>query len=210
MLSLNPRWILLVSCLGLLLADPPSAVSAEPQAGQELARALGSGGYVIVMRHAASPREVPDAANAAQGNQSRERQLDAAGIRAATAMGVALKGLKIPIGEVWSSPTFRARQTATYAALPEPRLAEALGDGGESMSAVGAKPADWLRSKANQAPHGGTNTVLITHFPNLRSAFGDLATGLADGEALIFRPENSGGPRLLGRIKIEEWPKFEY
>ncbi|MEP7311669.1 MAG: hypothetical protein ABI859_03755 [Pseudomonadota bacterium] len=202
------RWVVCVPVVGVLLTSLSSAIASEPQDGRELARELRAGGYVIVMRHAASPRETPDAASAAPGNQTRERQLDADGIRTSTAMGVALKQLKIPIGEVWSSPTFRARQTATYAALPEPKLAEALGDGGDSMSAVGTKPAEWLRTKTNQPPGKGTNALLITHFPNLRSAFADLAAGLADGEALVFRPGDSGQARLMGRIRIEDWPKF--
>jgi phosphohistidine phosphatase SixA len=208
MRTLKRRWVVCTPVLGLLLSNMSAAVGAEPLGGQQLIGALRSGGCVIVMRHAASPREVPDASSAAPGNQSRERQLNADGIRTATAMGVALKGLKIPIGEVWSSPTFRARQTAAYAALPEPKLAEALGDGGESMSSVGEKPAEWLRSRANQAPGVGTNTLVITHFPNLRGAFGDLASGVADGEALVFRPDASGQPNLIGRVKIEDWPKI--
>ena len=190
----------------LLLLSVASAGAAGPPEGRQLARALQSGGYVIVMRHASSPREVPDAAHAAAGNAGPERQLDAEGIRAATAMGVALKALKIPIGEVWSSPTFRARQTASYAALPKPTLAEELGDGGQSMSATANKAAEWLRARANRPPPPGTNALLITHFPNLRSAFGDLASGVADGEALVFQPGKSGEPRLVGRIRMEDWP----
>ena len=69
-------WLMLLLCSAPLLAQwkavPPS----------ELLAALQRGGQVIVMRHASSPREVPDGA--------AERVLDEAGRASARAMGDAL------------------------------------------------------------------------------------------------------------------------
>jgi phosphohistidine phosphatase SixA len=203
--SITRRFILSTA---VTLCTLPSAelLAADATGTAELIRALRSGGYVIVMRHASSPRDEPDAANAAVGNEAHERQLDDSGIRSAARMGNALKRLEIPIGEIWSSPTFRARQTISHADLPPPRLAEELGDGGHSMSATQPAQAAWLRSKAAQVPRAGTNTLLVTHFPNIRSAFPNAATGLADGEALIVRPDGAGQWKIAGRVGIEAWP----
>lgn len=56
------------------------------------------------MRHASSPREPPDAAHTDAENAADERQLDENGRASARAMGEALRGLHIPIGDVLSSP----------------------------------------------------------------------------------------------------------
>src|SRR5437763_17186997 len=80
---------------------------AQSLSGEALVKALQKGGFIILMRHASSPREVPDKKNANPDNVNAERQLDAEGRASATAMGKALRDLKIPIGQVLSSPTYR-------------------------------------------------------------------------------------------------------
>src|ERR1051325_9127965 len=92
----------------LLLAG---TVHAQQLQGDTLVKALQQGGYVIVMRHASSPREVPDKQTANPDNVKPERQLDQEGRATATAMGKALRDLKIPIGTVFTSPTYRALET---------------------------------------------------------------------------------------------------
>lgn len=61
-----------------------------------------------------------------------------------------------------------------------------------------------MRNKVKEVP-AGTNTILVTHFPNMRAAFPQWSAGLADGEALIFGPDGKGGATLVGRVKIEDW-----
>src|SRR6516165_8345216 len=62
------------------------AASSQTLQGDALVKALRQGGYVIVMRHARSPLEVPDKQTANPDNVKPERQLDAKG-RATTAAG---------------------------------------------------------------------------------------------------------------------------
>lgn len=189
--------------LSLLLAGMAGAL-AQPQTG--LVKQLQAGGYVIVMRHASSPQTPPMPAEADPGNSAHERQLDATGRATATAMGEALRRLKLPIGEVWTSPTYRARETARLAQLPDPRPVPELGDQGRSMQAAGGEQGAWLKARVAQSPRPGTNTFLVTHYPNIRAAFGDVATGLKDGESLVFRPIPGGAPELIAHITIQEWP----
>ena len=179
------------------------ALNAHAQADKIL-KALQRGGHVIVMRHASSPREVPTKETAVAGNWNRERQLDEAGRRGAAAMGVAMRRRKIPVSAVFSSPTFRAQETAKYAQLLLPKLQEELGDGGQSMGGATPAQAEWLRSFARTAPRGG-NAIAITHQQNIAAAFPKVTPLLAEGEALVFQPGGKDGATLLGRVKTGEW-----
>ena len=191
--------------IGLTAAAVMAAATVHGQTltGEALVASLRAGGHVIVMRHASSPRQTPDKAAANPDNTTLERQLDQTGRSTATAMGQALRRLKITIGEVLTSPTYRARETARLAQLTGATPAEELGDGGQSMQTVAEAQAAWLRKKVAEAPRG-TNTILVTHMPNIARAWPELAD-VADGEALVFNPDGKGGARLVGRVRIEAW-----
>ena len=178
---------------------------AQTLPSDALVATLRQGGNVIVMRHAASPRTVPDAATANPGNTSRERQLDATGRETAKAMGKALRDLKIPIGEVLTSPTYRAHETIKLAEFPNPKDIPQLGEGGANMQPTSGPAVNWLKTQVTKFPTG-TNTIMVTHMPNLTQAFPQEAAGVSDGEALIFASDEKGGAKLLGRVKIEQWP----
>jgi phosphohistidine phosphatase SixA len=190
----------------LLLAG--GAAHAQTLSGEALVKALRQGGYVIVMRHASSPRDVSEKKTANSAKNKAERQLDENGRATATAMGKALRDLKIPIGEVFSSPTNRALETARLAQFPAPKPTPEIGDNGRSMAGGTPAQKEWLQKKVTQLP-SGTNTILVTHLPNLTSAFPEQAKGLADGEALIFGPDGKGGAKVVARVKIEDWPKMK-
>jgi phosphohistidine phosphatase SixA len=177
--------------------------------GKDLTAALQRGGYVILMRHASSPLNPPGPAQADPDNPHHERQLDEAGRASARAMGDAFHRLRIPIGQVLSSPTYRALETARLADLGAAEPYAQLGDAGQSIT---PEPSGirggWLRGRVAQAPKVGTNTLIITHAPNIKEAFPTESAGLADGEALIFLPDGEGGASLVARVKIQDWPRL--
>jgi phosphohistidine phosphatase SixA len=187
-----------------------TAAQGQTLQGHALVEALQKGGYVIVMRHANSPREIPDKKSANPDNTKPERQLDAEGRTTAIAMGKALRDLKIPVGEVFTSPTYRALETIKYVQLGTPKPVPELGENGQSMQGGTEAQAAWLRKQFRS----GTNTIFVTHFPNIRAAFPEL-TDVADGEAMVYGPDGKAGPdgkngaKLLARIKIEEWPNLK-
>jgi phosphohistidine phosphatase SixA len=183
------------------------AASAQDTSDAQLVEALRRGGLVIVMRHASSPREQPDAATANPDNTTRERQLDRTGRDTATAMGAALRALKIPVGAVLTSPTYRARETVKYIGLSNPTAATELGDGGQSMAGASEAQAAWLRTRAATRPAAGTNTLIVTHSPNLTSAFPAWGA-VADGESVVVRPDGTSF-EIVGRIPIERWPSLK-
>jgi phosphohistidine phosphatase SixA len=186
-----------------------AATGTASLSGRDLTAALQRGGYVILMRHASSPGTPPDPAQADPENLHHERQLDDVGRTSASAMGDAFHRLRIPIRQVLSSPTYRALETARLADLGPVQPYEQLGDGGQSMTQEpsGTRGA-WLRRKVAQTPKVGTDTLIITHAPNIREAFPNEGTDLADGEALIFCPDGHGSPSLVARVKIQDWPRL--
>jgi len=182
---------------------------AQDLHGEALVKALQKGGYILVMRHASSPREVPDKQAANPDNSKPERQLDEVGRNTAIAMGKALRDLRIPIGNVLSSPTYRALETVRLAQFGAPQTFDELGDNGQSMQGGTAAQAEWLQKQVAHFPTG-TNTIVVTHLPNITGAFPQLASGLADGEALIFGPDAKGKAILVTRVKIDEWPAMRF
>jgi phosphohistidine phosphatase SixA len=199
------RGIVKAPIVGLAILIAVAALSGQSLSPTELAKAIQRGGYVFVMRHASSPREAPSKELANADNTKLERQLDEAGRRGATAMGDAIRDLRIPIGTVLTSPTYRAMETVRLARLPSPKLVDELGDGGQSMQGVAEAQASWLRAKVAETPGSG-NTILVTHQPNLARAFPDWGPTVADGETVVIRPDGKGGFSLVGRIRIEDWP----
>jgi phosphohistidine phosphatase SixA len=194
-------WLLAVLIL-LLMVRP---ASAQVLSSEALVKSLRQGGYVFVMRHTSSPREAPTQASANPDNVKLERQLDETGRATATAMGKALRQLKIPIGRVFTSPTYRALETVRFAQLPNPQIQAELGDGGQSMGGVTEAQSTWLKRQVLELPRG-MNTILVTHLPNMAAAFPQETSGLSDGETLVFHADGTGGRTLVSRIKIEQWP----
>jgi phosphohistidine phosphatase SixA len=199
-------WVAFATSVGVLVMLRTGAAQDQTTSAEALVKSLRQGGYVLVMRHASSPRQVPDKATANADNLKLERQLDDAGRAGATALGKALRQLKIPIGTVLSSPTYRALETVRLAQLVNPQSAVELGDGGQSMQGVTNEQGAWLREQVTHFP-SGTNTILVTHMPNISRAFPDWGA-VADGEVVVVGPDSKGGIRPVGRLKIEEWPSL--
>ena len=193
---------------GLLMLMVVAVAIAGQATQEELIGRLRNGGYVLVMRHASSPREAPSKAAANADNTRLERQLDETGRRGAATMGEAIRALRIPIGTVLTSPTYRAMETVRLARFDSPAAVSELGDGGQSMQGITEAQAAWLRACVTQTPRSG-NTVVVTHQPNLSRAFPDWGSSVADGETVILRPDGKGGHALVGRIRIEEWSRLQ-
>lgn len=188
---------LLIAVL-FMAGNPLWAQTLSPPA---LVPVLQEGGMVVVMRHASSPRQVPDVAHAADGNKTLERQLDAQGLMQATDFGEALERLGIRFSRVGTSPAFRARETANHAGLRVILVYDELGN--EGMRESGEEKAAWLRQQTAKTPTAD-NVLLITHGPNIGAAFPGVGP-TQEGEALVFNPAVSNNIPI-GRIPITAWP----
>ena len=186
-----------------------NAASAESLQDGALVTALRQGGYVIAMRHPSSPFTAPDKVQADPANTKLERQLDDKGRMTSQEMGDALRKLRIPVGPIFTSPTYRAREAARLMGLGAGQSAPELDEGAQGMQGNADKAhSDWLQRAVATAPPRGTNTLLVTHTPNLTGAFGALAKDVAAGEALIFHPKGAEQPELVARVRIEDWSKL--
>jgi phosphohistidine phosphatase SixA len=203
----NKRWP--AAILLCVFAIFSARGQAQSLSGPELVSQLRQGGFVIVMRHASSPRVLPDSSQANPDNVEHERQLDLSGRLSATAMGEALRQMGIPIGSVLSSPTYRALETVRLAQFGYANTFDNLGDMGQSMQSDSkGERAAWLRTQAWARPAGHANTIIVTHLPNIAEAFPKDSEDLGDGEALVFRPDGRGAAVLVARVKISEWPRW--
>ena len=197
--------MVLALATGALLGS--TVARGQTLAPSALAAALRQGGLVLLMRHASAPRETPTKQTANPDNPALERQLDEKGRQGATAMGEAIRALRIPVGEVLTSPAYRARETVRSAQLPGSAAIVELGDGGQSMQSATAVQGTWLKTRVAQPPRSG-NTILVTHNPNLTLAFPEWGASVAEGETVVLRPDRKGGAAVVGRIPIDDWPRL--
>ena len=201
------RMMLILACL--LAAGSLSA--ANPLlTDMALVKALRAGGYNIYFRHVSTDWSQSDDVRKVDDWRScdplRMRQLSAAGQAAATAIGVAMKQLDVPVDEVLASPYCRTVETA--------KLME-LGMVVESAQVMNLRSADYFGGRASvvasaqallaSSPGPALNRVIVAH-GNVASA----ATPAypAEGEALVFEPDAAGGFVLRGRITPEEWTRL--
>ena len=62
-----------------------------------------------------------------------------------------------------------------------------------------------LRALVATPPDPSTNTLIVTHKPNILDAFGKDWFELREGEASIFKPEAAGTYTLVARVPISQW-----
>jgi hypothetical protein len=196
----STRLHILLSILFLVIGTTARAQNLE---GAALVRALERGGYVVVMRHASSPSEPPAKDSADVENTRDERQLDEKGRTTATAMGKALHELKIPLGEVLSSPTYRPLETVRYAQLGAARTYSELGDNGKSMQgrteAQRIRFSTRSRSSPQERTHSSSPTTPISRWrsrcleassPTVRRSYLDRTAKEAQSSWLASRSKN--------------------
>src|SRR5207237_1676469 len=72
---------------------------------------------------------------------------------------------------------------------------------------VNSSRTEAFRKLLGTAPSPGTNTVLVTHAPNIIAALGTDWSEVKEGEASIFHPV-TGNYTLLARVQIDDWPRL--
>jgi phosphohistidine phosphatase SixA len=173
-----------------------------------LIAALREGGHVLVMRHASSLYGRPEKSATEADNSARERELDDTGQMFARVLGESIRTLRIPFGEVFTSSSYRARQTVRLMGLPHPQSVRELDESPADTHTNAIECAAWLRATTTRHPSRGSNTLIVTHSPNLVDAFAELGSNVAPGEALVFRANRQGGTDLVAHIKIGDWKRL--
>ena len=189
--------LFVVLALAMQAATEP-ALSAEVR-GEDLMKALQSGGYTILLRHARTDWSFKEEVGSVPVERSAQRNLSADGVRDAALMGVVLRRYKVPIGEIVSSPMFRARETAEYAA----------GTPAISMALRVFPTTDETAAIVAAAPKPGTNRLLVTHHFVIEKLVPGIKPGdVGESEAAVVRPSGDGKVALVGRITLGDWERL--
>ncbi len=180
-----------------------SACASQRTTPQDTAwvSALRSGGYVILIRHAATDWRESDSNPANLDLCANQRNLSAQGREQAALIGEGFRALHIPLGKIETSEYCRCIDTA--------RIAFGYGTTNVDLTSVnGTDPVEAsrrvtkIRQMISDTPNRGTNTVLVSHMAMIFQATG---VGLEEGEAAVFNPKDGGTAEYLGKISPEGW-----
>jgi len=105
----------LSALLGAAISAPPAAATDD----QEIAQALRTGGFVIVLRHGATFSDQADTDPLNFDNIAAQRNLNDKGKMLAKEFGVALRQAGVPVGGVYTSKYNRAYETAVLAGFKD-------------------------------------------------------------------------------------------
>src|SRR5580658_4545396 len=203
--TLSRRVLAAAFGLSALLAAAMPAVAADDK---DIAQALRSGGLVILVRHGATFPDQADTDPLNFDNIATQRNLNDQGKALAKAFGESLRQAGVPVGKVYTSKYNRAYETAVLAGFKDIEKTADITEGGLVVSPnENARRAAALRKMLGTLPAAGTNTVLITHQPNIIAALGKDWFDVKEGEASIFRPAN-GSYTLVARVQMDEWPRI--
>jgi len=190
----------------LLLGLVASAWAQASPSLDEILNMLRAGGYVIVFRHGATHSDQADTDPLNPGNIAKQRQLNDKGRADGRAIGEMLRASGVPIGKSYSSQFYRAVETAKLIGGKEPQTTPDVTEGGLVVSPnENSRRAQALRAVIATVPDAGTNTLIVTHKPNILDALGKDWFEVKEGEASIFRPEGNGKYTLVGRVQVEQW-----
>lgn len=193
--------------LTLVLACLAAPAMAQRMSGEEIIDALEDGGYVIVMRHASASLEAARSGGGRGGfggggrggrgdtpaPEPTEEALEQESKDMLTGMRYAIWHFQIPIGAIYASPTRRTREHAEEIPFTGITIVDEL--------SLDDASSGWLAAKLKEAPMAGTNTIIVTHSPNIQS---DMGMGVvAEGESLIVRP--GPDPEIVGRLPLRDW-----
>ena len=197
------RRMLAVLLIGCVAGSAWGETSSSPR---ELLQMLHAGGYVIVVRHGATNPDQADTDPLNPGDVSKQRQLNERGRSDAKTVGEVFKAAGVPIGKSYSSQFYRAVETARLIGGKEPQATPDVTEGGLVVSPnENNRRARALRTMAAGSPEPGTNTLIVTHKPNILDAFGKEWFEVKEGEASIFKPDGNGSYTLVGRVPIDQW-----
>ena len=182
-------------------AQPARSVQTE-LAGPALVAALRGGGYVLYFRHAATDFSQNDDQMTGYEDCAKQRNLTDPGRANARAIGVALRALAIPFGDVLASPFCRTRETAQL--IGGTRRAGARPGGGPAQAEAGRYAA--LRELLSTPVPRGTNLVIVSHGNPFRAIVA--GAYLAEGEAAVIAPRGKDGFVVVARVPQEEWTRL--
>jgi len=212
MLSITTQTLttLALSCVLSATFSVSAAHASDAPTDRQLVQALQAGGLVIVFRHGATFPDQADTDPLNFDDIGAQRLLNDKGKALAKALGEAFRQIGVPIGEVYTSKYNRAYQTAVLAGFENIEKTADVTEGGLVVSPnENARRAEAFRKLVSTPPRAGTNSLIISHRPNIVDALGKDWFDVKEGEASIFRPEN-GAYKLVARVQMDEWARIAF
>jgi phosphohistidine phosphatase SixA len=191
----------------LFLVFTPSinAEHADPILTKEKLHALQQGGFILYLRHASTDKQQIDQQPVDYDNCAVQRNLSSKGKSQASLIGEVFKTWQIPIGNVYSSPYCRTKETAMIAfdkAEIKPFLAFSINMPKDKRDVATEKLKELLFTQ----PPAGMNTIIVGHTGNLREATGRWPK--PEGVLFIFQLDKTGQLNLVAKVKPDEWDAF--
>ena len=206
------RFLLLVLAAAVAIAGQIARPAAQ-DVTQAAFDGLKPGGFVVVFRHGTTNAisGLPeDQSPLDLANCSEQAMLSEAGRDQARVIGRAFMSAGIPVGKVLASGYCRAIEMARLA-FGRVETSDALLLRNFVPVAGAPTPPPWpqrvamMKKMIATVPEATTNTILITHFPNVNAALG---VQIDFGDAVIVKPDGQGGARLVARILASQWPSL--
>ncbi|MCD2517833.1 histidine phosphatase family protein [Massilia sp. G4R7] len=160
---------------------------------------LQSGGYVLLIRHAATIPGIGDPPGFKLAACATQRNLSEQGKRDAAAIGAAFRERGIPLGAVLSSRWCRCLDTArlAFGRVEEAPMLDSMFQ--DSEAAGRAKVREVLaRTSAWRQAGSKDNLVLVTHDVNIRALVSEF---VAQGEIVVAQPVD-GRLQVVGRLPL--------
>ena len=194
------RLVRVALATALALAPAISTAQDAQLQGDALIQALRGGGYVILMRHAATEAKL-DADTVDLGDCATQRNLSPDGRSAARAIGARVAALGLPIGDVQASPYCRAVESGRLI-FGHADAVSGLRDHAVKDAAARREAAAALTPLLAAPPAQGKDNVVVTHGFNAKSVTG---LDLLEAEAVVVKPDGHGGFAIVGDIKADAW-----
>lgn len=206
---------LLVTLTSLSMAQTSTTIPSA-----ELLAQLRQGGYVIFMRHPQTDKNSKDVDLQKLDDCATQRNLSDEGRTVSKTVGDAMRSLKIKVGKVYTSEFCRAKEAAKLMGFNEAKVTKNLNLCYNDAKLVipvaeNEKRVSEVRKIISKAPKKGSNTLIVSHRPNVEDAarmldpngkgFGDVA----EAEMVVFQPQ-SGDPayKYVGRIGAKQWTEW--
>jgi phosphohistidine phosphatase SixA len=195
------RSLILLLTFALLQGSPWQVAAQSPTlAGPALVKALREGGLILYFRHASTDFGQNDDQMTGYEDCAKQRNLTDRGRAEARDIGVAMKRLELPIGDVVASPFCRTMETARL--IFGSATASAAVRGGPARPESEERYAA-LRKLLSTPPRPGTDLAIVSHGNPFNAVVG--APYLAEGEAAVIRPLGAQGFVVIARVPKNAW-----
>jgi phosphohistidine phosphatase SixA len=204
---INTIALLFYMIIGFFLFPPnilADTISSEIISTPELVKTLQSGGHIIYMRHGPTNLKEKDTDRGNIDDCSRQRNLSVKGRELVKHIGSIFLALKIPVGEVSSSPYCRCKDTAklTFGKFKiEPDLQFSISKNKKESEQLGER----LFSMMMNSKTDDRNRVFVGHTSNLKDGLGIWPK--PEGTVVVFQKREN---KIIykGMITPDAWSEF--